>query len=208
MSEEQLSSEERPSPNILSQIVHRYLPYWPIFVLLVSVSLAIAYIYLRAQTRIYYATAKVLLKDPQKNGGDSKVLDALNIFSEKKIVENEIIVLKSNSIMQEVVKELDLYTTTYNKGNVQTEELYGISSPVVFEAINKDSIVGGGKYNFSINWKARTIDIANQTIPFDGIVTINNIQYRVKVNPEYPTFITGKNFYAVLIPYKELQVQL
>ena len=151
MNEEQIS-EERPSVNILSQIVQRYLPFWPIFVLLTSISLAIAFVYLRAQTRIYIATAKVLLKDPQKNGGDSKVLDALNIFSEKKIVENEIIVLRSNSLMQQVVKQLDLYATSYNKGNVQTEELYGISSPITFEALNKDSINGGGRYNYSINW--------------------------------------------------------
>lgn len=65
------------------------------------------------------------------------MLDALNIFSEKKIVENEIIVLKSTTIMQDVVKELDLYTTVYNKGNVQTEELYGDNSPMLFVAQNK-----------------------------------------------------------------------
>jgi chemotaxis response regulator CheB len=50
------------------------------------------------------------------------VLDALNIFSEKKIVENEIIVLRSSSLMQEVVKSLDLYATVFNEGKVQREE--------------------------------------------------------------------------------------
>lgn len=145
--------EEKPSTNILALIVHRYLPYWPIFVVFVAITMSISYVYLRAQTRIYVASAKVLLKDPQKSGGDSKVLDALNIFSEKKIVENEIIVLRSNTIMQEIVKQLNLYTTVYNKGNVQTEELYGEGTPLVFEAENKDSIVGGGKYPFFIDWQ-------------------------------------------------------
>lgn len=196
MNEEQLL-EDKPSTNILAQIVHRYLPYWPIFVMLVTISMTISYVYLRSQTRIYIASAKVLLKDPQKNGGDSKVLDALNIFSEKKIVENEIIVLRSNSIMQQVVKELNLYTTIYNKGNVQTEELYGTGSPVVFESEQKDSINGGGKYNFDINWKNNTIEIAGQSIPFGGKLNINNTIYDVKINPLYPSFITGKNFYVV-----------
>ena len=85
MSEEQFI-KDKPSSNILSQIVHRYLPFRPIYIALTLISLVIAYIYLRAETRIYVASAKVLLKDPQKGGGDSKVLDALNIFSEIGII--------------------------------------------------------------------------------------------------------------------------
>src|SRR5690349_7221932 len=108
MSEEQIF-DKKPSQNILAQIVHRYVPFWPIFVLVTAVSMIIAYVYLRAQTKIYVASAKVLLKDPQKGSGDSKVLDALTIFSEKKIVENEIIVLRSSSLMEDVVDSLDLY---------------------------------------------------------------------------------------------------
>ena len=144
MDEEQFFSD-KPQANILVQILQRYLPFWPMLAIFLSISLSISFIYLRAQTKIYVAAAKVLLKDPQKGGGDSKVLDALNIFSEKKIVENEILVLKSTSIMQDVVKQLDLYTSLYNEGKVQTEELYGINAPLYFEAINKDSINGGGK---------------------------------------------------------------
>src|SRR4051794_11331541 len=107
MSNEQAADNKPGSPNILAQIVHRYLPFWPIFVATVSISLIISYVYLRAQTKIYVASAKVLLKDPQKNGGDSKVLDALNIFSEKKIVDNEIIVLRSSSLMEDVIDSLN-----------------------------------------------------------------------------------------------------
>ena len=196
MSEDQLF-EEKPSTNILAQIVHRYLPFWPVFVVFTIISMSIAFVYLRAQTRIYVASSKVLLKDPQKGGGDSKVLDALNIFSEKKIVENEIIVLKSTTIMQDVVKELDLYTTVYNKGNVQTEELYGDNSPMLFVAQNKDSIKGGGKFTFDINWKNNTVEIAGQSIPFNGMLNLNNTIYHVKINPNYQSYITGKHFFVV-----------
>ena len=86
MSEQQFF-KERPETNLLSQILQRYLPFWPLFVVTIGIGLAVSWLYLRSQTRIYVANAKVLLKDPQKGGGDSKVLDALNIFSEKKIVE-------------------------------------------------------------------------------------------------------------------------
>ncbi|HRF26057.1 MAG TPA: Wzz/FepE/Etk N-terminal domain-containing protein [Ferruginibacter sp.] len=196
MSEEQFF-KEKPSNNILAQIIHRYLPFWPIYIVLTVIALIVAYIYLRAETKIYVATAKVLLKDPQKGGGDSKVLDALNIFSEKKIVENEIIVLRSSSLMQQVVKSLNLYATVYNQGKVQKEELYGSNSPVAFVALQKDSIRGGGRYEFDIDWRNERVSIAGKSVPFNGIIQIAKTDYQVVINPEYSRNLSGKNYYVV-----------
>ena len=117
MTEDQFFSE-KPQANILAQIVQRYLPFWPIFVLFTVVSMSVAYVYLRSQTKIYVAAAKVLLKDPQKNNSELKVLEGLAGMGEKKIVENEIIVLRSGDLMQRVVKELDLYVTIFNEGKL------------------------------------------------------------------------------------------
>jgi hypothetical protein len=75
--------KEKPETNIFKQIIYKYLPFWPLFVITVSISLIFSYINLRSQVPIFVASATVLLKDPNKGGGDSKVLDALNIFSEK-----------------------------------------------------------------------------------------------------------------------------
>ena len=81
MSEEPFIKEKQET-NIFIQVLQKYLPFWPLFALTIPISMSIAYIYLRAEIPIYVATAKVLLKDPNKGSGDSKVLDALNIFSE------------------------------------------------------------------------------------------------------------------------------
>src|ERR1019366_4893950 len=130
--EEENFFKETGESNIFRKLIKNYLPFWPLFVITTSICVAIAFIDLRSQVPVFVASAKVLLKDPQKGGGDSKVLDAMNIFSEKKIVDNEIVVLHSSDIMTGVVKDLDLYATVYNKGNVRTEELYGENSPVKF----------------------------------------------------------------------------
>jgi len=196
MSDEQFF-ENKPSQNILAQIVHRYLPFWPIFVLCTTIALAVSYIYLRAQTKIFVASAKVLLKDPQKGSGDSKVLDALNIFSEKKIVENEIIVLRSSSLMEDVVDSLDLYATIFNEGNVQTEELYADNSPIKFVALDKNNIINSGKYFFDIEWSKGVVKIAGQSIPFGGIFTVGNTQYRLDINPDYNRNVKGKNYFVI-----------
>src|SRR5258705_9454258 len=115
--------KERTESNQLIQLLQRYLPFWPLFVVTIGIGLTISWLRLRSQTRIYMAAATVLLKDPQKGGGDSKVLEALNIFSEKKIVENEIIVLRSSSVIEKVVRLLGLYASVHNEGTVRVEEL-------------------------------------------------------------------------------------
>ncbi len=194
---EQQFFKERTESNLLVQVLQRYLPFWPLFVVTMSVGLVISWVYLRSQTRIYVASAKVLLKDPQKNGGDSKVLDALNIFSEKKIVENEIIVLRSSSVVEKVVRALDLYATVYNEGKVRIEELYKDNSPVWFRAINKDSINSGGKYYFSVDWVKQSIKINNHTAAFGSIVNFGGTDYRIVPNGNYNQHLSGKNYYVV-----------
>src|SRR5436190_4568290 len=136
MSEEQFFKEKQET-NIFIQILQKYLPFWPLFALTIPVAMSVAYVYLRAEVSIYVATAKVLLKDPNKGGGDSKVLDALNIFSEKKIVDNEILVLRSSGLLKEVAGSLDLYATVYNQGKVKLEELYDENSPIHFVALQE-----------------------------------------------------------------------
>ena len=196
MSEQQFF-KERPDTNLMLQIMQRYLPFWPLFVITISIGLAISWFYLRVQTRIYVANAKVLLKDPQKGGGDSKVLDALNIFSEKKIVENEIIVLRSSVILEEVVAGLDLYNEIHNKGKVRTEELYNGNAPVWFRAVHKRDINGGGKYYFDVDWKQKKVTINKQRVAFNDTVNINGTAYFIVPNPAYNQSVTGKNYYVI-----------
>ena len=197
---EQPLYQEKPETNIFVQLLQKYLPFWPLFALTIPIALCVSFIYLRSQVPIYVAGAKVLLKDPNKGTGDSKVLDALNIFSEKKIVDNEILVLKSSSIVQEVVKDLDLYATVYNQGKVREEELYGQNSPLRFVAINEDSVIGYNKYYFTINWNSRIVGINNESIPFDSSVVLGNTAYRLFINNNYNQNVVGKNYYVIISP--------
>jgi uncharacterized protein involved in exopolysaccharide biosynthesis len=105
MTEDQFFSE-KPQANILVQIVQRYMPFWPVFVVLAGISLAVSHVYLRAQTKMYVASAKVLIKDPQKSSKELQILEGLTKMSEKKSMENEIIVLRSAVLMKKVVKSV------------------------------------------------------------------------------------------------------
>ncbi|MEO6637815.1 MAG: polysaccharide biosynthesis tyrosine autokinase, partial [Ginsengibacter sp.] len=198
--EEDQFFKEKTETNIFKQVIYKYLPFWPLFIVSVSISLLIAYINLRAQVPMYVAAGKVLLKDPNKGGGDSKVLDALNIFSEKKIVDNEIIVLRSTDVMQEVVKELDLFGTVYNKGNVRTEELYKANSPIEFKVLNKDNFNAWDKYFFSIDWQKKMVLIDNKRVAFDSTVVLGKNVIRLAINHDYNPNVIGKNYFVQFAP--------
>lgn len=166
--EEEKFFKERTDNNIFKQIIYKYLPFWPLFLFTIGVSMVVSYIDLRSQIPMYVASARALLKDPKQDGGESKVLEALNIFSEKKIVDNEIVVLRSSDMMQQVVKELDLYARVFNEGNVQTKEIYRGNSPVRFVALDKDNFHVYGKHYFTMDWDKGDIIIRQQTGPFYG----------------------------------------
>jgi hypothetical protein len=156
----------------------------------------VAFIDLRSQIPIYVANAKVLLKDPNKDGGDSKVLDALNIFSEKKIVDNEIVALRSSDMMADVVKRLDLYARVFNKGNVRTEELYGSNSPLKFVAVDKENFNLWGTYFFSVDWKKKIVTIDNKRVRFDHVTNIRGIPVKLQMNYGYNPNLIGKNYFV------------
>jgi capsular exopolysaccharide synthesis family protein len=196
MNEKQpFKSSDQNQVNFFAQILQNYLPYWPLFALTITVCLFFAFVNYRAQAPVYVVSAKILIKDPSKSG-DSKVLDALNIFGEKKIVENELIVLRSSILLQSVVSELDFYTTIYNEGNVRTEELYGDNSPVKFIAINKDNIAGFGKLYFTMDWDKQRVFINNTYVPFDSTVLLGNTVYRLEVNQFYNKNVINKKYYV------------
>jgi capsular exopolysaccharide synthesis family protein len=196
MSDNQIFKEQTET-NVFLHILQRYLPFWPLFVITTALSLLIASVYLRSQVPIYVASAKVLLKDPNKGSGDSKIMDALNIFGEKKIVENEIVVLRSTNLMQDVVKQLDLYSTVYNKGRVREEELYKDNSPIFFKATQSATNYPSAKYFFQVDWNKNQITINGKTVHFADSVVLNNTVYQIIENQGYNKTLKGKNYYVV-----------
>lgn len=114
------------------EILYKYLAYWKWFLASFIISLIVAFIYLQYQTPIYKIQCSLLIKDEKKGLGQDAMLKELNIFSSNKVVDNEIEILKSYTLMEKVVKGLNLNTTYYYKDNFKNLELYN-SSPVKVE---------------------------------------------------------------------------
>src|ERR1700761_1898715 len=103
------SMELEESKNIIKIIFFRFIPYWPVFLITIVLSLVVAYYYLHYQTPIYEAKSTILLKEDKQSESQANILEALNVFSSKKIVENELEGLKSHALMSQGVTDMSLY---------------------------------------------------------------------------------------------------
>ncbi len=153
---------EEKETNMGQQVILKYVPYWPLFVLLALLSLAGAYAYLRYATPIYQASATVIIKDERRGGGqDSKLLESLDLIASKKSIENEIEVLQSRALMEKVVKSLFLYAPLSQEGKLKLGDAY-VLSPIMIEALNPDSIERAEKIKFSYDKNSQVVLLNNK----------------------------------------------
>ncbi len=129
--------EESP----VSQVLGGYIIYWPLFLICLALGLGSAYFYLRYTIPKYEANASILIKDEKKGAEDSKGIEALDIISTKKIIDNEIEVLQSRSLIDSVVTRLRLYAPIIQEGKLREQSAY-VSSPVLVEAKHPHGMKG------------------------------------------------------------------
>ena len=119
----------------IQEILFRCLVHWPWFVFSVIVCIACAWGYLRLTTPVYNISATVLIKDDKKGGGTSvsSELERMGLdgfVSSSSNVDNEIEVLRSKSLSEEVVNNLGLFVTYMDEDELPKKELYQ-TSPVL-----------------------------------------------------------------------------
>jgi tyrosine-protein kinase Etk/Wzc len=98
--------------------------YWLLFSLL-SCLLA-AFIFLRYSTPEFKITASVLIRDDSRGTdfGDAALIESLGLSAVKSSVDNEVQLLKSRTLMEQVVKHLQLNIHYYAVGKLKTTEIY------------------------------------------------------------------------------------
>ena len=117
------------------EILFKYIIHWPWFVASVLACLVGAWMYLHFQTPVYQVSASIMIKDDKKNaGGNAADLESLGlggVITSAQSIDNEIEVLRSKTILKEVVNNLELYITYYDEDEFPKRELYKISPVIV-----------------------------------------------------------------------------
>lgn len=123
--------DQKTDTKDVKSLVVRYLRYWYLYVIGGVIAGGIAITYLRYQTPMYLAKTSVLFKD-DKGGGASEasVFSDISAFNPHRNMDNELLILKSRSLMERVVKELNMEVAYISEGTVRDIEIYGPDMPI------------------------------------------------------------------------------
>ncbi|MCE7059712.1 tyrosine-protein kinase [Dyadobacter sp. CY343] len=129
-SNEQLDDQD--SKFNLRNYLRGYVRYWYLFPICLALVLISAFFFLQVTQPVYIAKAKLLIKDSKKgaSGTGNDIIEEMAQFGGNKLVENEIEVLKSQSLMEQTIRELQLDVTFETKAGLKTVDLYK-ASPIV-----------------------------------------------------------------------------
>ncbi len=139
MQQKQHTTSVKKEERSIIQVVSTYVPYWPLFAIFLLLSMSCGFLYLRYAVPKYEAYATIIIKDEKKGYDDSKMIESLNLINTKKIIDNEIEVLQSRTLMNEVVKKLHLYAPVFQEGKIKSISAYEIST-LLIEAMYPDSL--------------------------------------------------------------------
>lgn len=181
--EKRKDSTKNPS---LHRFIITYIPYWHIFLILYFITGLLSFSFLQTSIPLYESFASVMIKDERRGQVDSKMEEVLNVFGQKNIVENEVEVLKSNSLLREVVINLKLNLPIWEEmgWNGHKKRSAYHSCPYVIEV--KDSIVqkNSDKIYFDIK-NNKSILVNGNLINIGEWFEIQNEKIRFIPNPNF-----------------------
>ena len=115
-------------------LLFKYIIHWPWFLGAVLLCFVGAWFYLHWATPIYNISATVLMKDEKKGGGaglssELEDMGLSGLMTSSKNIDNELEVLRSKTLVKEVVNQLGLYITYADEDEFPAKSLYK-TSPV------------------------------------------------------------------------------
>lgn len=189
--------------NFIEAFLYRYLPYWPLFIMLLILAGFGAYAYLKYFAKpVYEISANILVDDEKKGADESKLMAALNISSSK-IVDNEIEVIRSKELLKVVIDSLLLYAPVFEEGRFVDYSAY-TSSPVIMELKNPGSVPNAEPVYFTYNKTNNAVSLGGKSYrlnewvstPF-GVAKFNN-------NPHLKKVASGPLYFSIVNPRQVL----
>lgn len=116
-----------------------FVPKWYWFAISLFIILTIAVLYLLSTPPIYTRTAAILIKDNSKSSSSTSAMNDfsdLGIFKSNTNINNELLTLKSPTLMTEVVNRLGLNETFTIRKGLKNVDLYKVS-PVTITFCDK-----------------------------------------------------------------------
>ncbi|WP_040254566.1 GumC family protein [Psychroserpens mesophilus] len=124
------------------ELFELYLSKWKLILFCLIIAIAVAFFKIRYSTFLYQANATIKLKEDENSRSLAEISSLQNggLASTLPNVTDEVAVIKSRSILTQVVKDLKLNIKYYVSGKVKKEEIY-LNPPVNINFFLSDSEV-------------------------------------------------------------------
>ncbi len=126
------------------RVLDRIIRLWYIIAITLTISLAAAYLINRYSTRIYPVRASIIIKENEESAG-AKFLYNNELVNPYRNFLNEIYIMKSYPLLQEVIEDLGFQVSYYREGEILTTEYYDPNFPIKFKAVK------GGKMPYGMS---------------------------------------------------------
>lgn len=135
--------------NNFGKIVSKYFYHWPLFLICILVTIALAVLYIRFTNSVYHVKAKISINDNKNKDVKEKdaALEQLNLSTGSKLVESEVEIIKSRPLIRDVVQDLQLWATYKQTVDYKTSDIYA-KRPFKVQLINGNKI--SDDYNFKV----------------------------------------------------------
>ncbi|MAU37092.1 MAG: hypothetical protein CMD14_06950 [Flavobacteriales bacterium] len=183
-------------------LILKYTEYWYYFLLSILFFIFATFLYIRFTIPEYSVSTTLLIRDDNNTQlGAENIIEGLELFSGKKNITNEIVILNSYSINEKVIEELQLGLSYFQHGFFQTNELFDNSPFIVkidsshhqlTETEFKLTIVDENRFRLQVSTKDQfAYNLKAQKFDKSKIANVNTdeiYQFNQKINSEYYSF--------------------
>ena len=192
------NSQELQEKDInIRELIKPYLDRWLWFVVGAFLALLGGYLFIKLSTPIYRTETTILVKDAKNNKlpeGASGLFDlsgigGMNVNS----IENEIEILKSKKLIEQVVKDLGLTAEIYQEAAFTKKELYKDTSPVIINVIGEKNNASDEqkKLDILLEIKGSELILSSDKMPdvikttYNKTISLPNANIIIQKNPAY-----------------------
>lgn len=109
----------------IKKVLRKLLSRWYFFLIALLITIPLAFVYTELSPKKYLVKAALLLKSDAQTGMESEpLLKGMSLYSNPTGVEDEIGILKSYSMVESAIRELDFGIGYFTRKNFVTEERY------------------------------------------------------------------------------------
>ena len=152
----------KPNPinsnNEFRDVIDLFISKWKLIALCVFLALSAAILYLRYATYEYQATAAIKINDEKQSQKVPEISSLQNyglFASDFSNITDEIEIIKSRSILKQVVDDLDLNIKYYVRGRIKELEVYS-NPPINLSFIASDSVINSIDTTLYLKIKSQT----------------------------------------------------